>query len=332
MPVTATVYEDLPRTPAMRLGTLGVCLIVCGGLLSAGKANAAGLDLSYLPNDTRWVLHLDIDALKEAELTRTVLLRVWERDPSHREIRNVATLFGIDLSEDLHSVTFLGRNFDPDDGAVLAHVELEQKRVLALFQLRDDYRAETYREHTIHIWNDDNSSRRVYGVFLDDDRIVFGHDRDTVKAVLDVVAGAAPSWTRSSPDDNLAVPPGTIVHLWFEKVGGVRLPFMSPLIRRIQHATLMIGESGQEVFVEGTVRLDSASIAVDLRDALVGIIALGKLQFADEADVTALLNLARVTVSGNLVTGTWRAPRQTVGELLMERFGEVAAPKADEAK
>ncbi|RMF96964.1 MAG: hypothetical protein D6741_10550 [Planctomycetota bacterium] len=309
---------------------LCVFVAVVAGVVIAGESHAERLDLSYLPNDTRWVLHLDIDALKDAELTRTILLRVWEKDPSHREIRNVATLLGIDLGEDLHSVTFLGRNFDPDDGAMLAHVELEQKRVLALFQLRDDYREETYRERTIHVWNDDNSSRRLYGVFLDDDRIIVGHDRDTVKAVLDVVAGAAPSWARSSPDDDLAVPPGTIVHLWFEKVSGVRLPFMSPLIRRVQHATLMIGESGQEVFVEGMVRLESASTAVDLRDALTGIVAIGKLQFADETDVVALLNLVRLTVSGNVVTGIWRAPRQSVADLLTKHFGDVVAPDADQ--
>lgn len=296
------------------------CAALLIALLHVPATTAGELRLGQLPADTRWVAHVNVEAIKDAPLARQIVAAAWQREPARVELGGIAQVLGIDPGEDIFEVTFLGRNFDPEKGAVIVRARLKRDQLVALLRMRDDYTREEYHDHELHRWKDDESGDRLTGCFAAEDLVVFGKDRETVVAVLDVLDGRAERWEYSEPADRMAHPAGTIVQVWVQGLDDLKVPFMSPLVRRTERLAIMIGEHQEAVFIEGMIRVESATTAGDVHDALRGIVALAKLQFGDDEQLVALLDLAQFRIAGCTVLGTWRCPTEQLGQVLGSRI------------
>jgi len=77
------------------------------------------------------------------------------------------------------------------------------------------------------------------------------------------------------------------------------------------------------VFVQSSFEVEGADIALDLKDALTGLVAIGKLHYADQPEYVAALTHIRVFASENRTTLVWTMPTEPALKLFREVFSQV---------
>ena len=92
----------------MRLLKIASGLALVLGLAAA--ANAAPLDPKQVPAEAKWLMHVDVDAMRQA----TVVQKAWKKGlEMHKEAQQhldkLKTAIGMDICKDLHGVTAYGR-------------------------------------------------------------------------------------------------------------------------------------------------------------------------------------------------------------------------------
>jgi hypothetical protein len=80
----------------------------------------------------------------------------------------------------------------------------------------------------------------------------------------------------------------------------------------------MLGEHSGQVFVQASFEVEGAEIALDLRDAIAGLVAIGKLHYADDPEKVAALTHVRVFASENKASLVWTIPTEPALDLFRE--------------
>ena len=118
------------RVPLAVLG-LAIALI----LTIAASARVSSIDPKYVPPDAKWAIHLDVDALTRSKLWAMLSPQMnvmldqkhfalgmqTDQPPSQATAEKVKALsqaLGMQLPDDLHGITLVGRSFD-ENGVLL---------------------------------------------------------------------------------------------------------------------------------------------------------------------------------------------------------------------
>ncbi|MBC7353245.1 MAG: hypothetical protein H5U08_12860 [Thermogutta sp.] len=287
-------------------------LAVWGALLPLG-GEAGQLDWRLVPKNWRWIVHLDVDAIRQSPGAGRVFERFWQRSPNRTEIEAAAALAEADLKKDLHGVTFVGMGFDPKKGAVLVQMKVNQQRLLGFIKTNPEYATRTVAGITIHRWHDAGEKAFLHGCFLPGDWVVLSREGDLVD---EIATSAAKEMGRDTAEPFYQIREGTYLEIHARNTDQLPVQFMSPLIRRSRRLTAALGEHQGQAFVQATFEVEGADTALNVRDALVGLLAIGKLHYADEPHYVALLDHAKVFASENRTTLVWTAPTDDVLDVL----------------
>lgn len=278
--------------------------ILLGGLLFCTGVCAGELDWRMVPEGWRWVVHLNVEQIRQSSAAGTVLKRFWDRFPDRAEIESIALLAEADIQNSLRGVTFLGRSFDPRQGVVLVQVRVNQARLVGFVSSSPEHATEMLHDVTVHRWFDPTEKTMIWGCFLPDDWLVISRDGETVRAIITKRLG-----TQEVPgaDSFFKVREGTYLEIHANTTDELSAPFVSPVLRRSRRLTAAIGEHRQQAFIQATFELEGADTALNVRDAISGLVAIGKLHFADEPHYVALLDCARAFACENKTTFVWVA-------------------------
>lgn len=297
-----------------RLQHFALCLalLVFGSLKpEVNPALADSLDWRVVPPDWRWVVHFDMDGIRQADGAKQVLNRLWSKEPTRTKIEAIASLAGVDLKTDLHGMTFVGTEFDPDSGVVVIHARLDPQKLVALIATNATYRKTEEQGSTLHHWRDRPEGDELTACFADESHLMVGKKAATVLAV----AKAFTQGQSSAPPEFFALSSrsGTYFQAYAMKLDELSVPFMSPLVRRSRRLTLAVGERDGQCFLQSSFEVDGAETAVNVRDALIGLVAIAKLHYADQPEYLVPLRGIQVLAAENRTTLVWTAP---VGEVL----------------
>ncbi len=298
-----------------------VALIGMAGIAWTPPAGASELDWKQVPDDWRWIVHFDIDQLRESKVAATLFSEFWNAHPERDKIEAIAALAGLNLKKDLHGVTFLGTRFDPKLGAMIIHCRMNPDLLIALITGEPTYRKRELKGLVIHQWTDRSDDSQITGCFLDQDRLVLGKDATAVEVIIERYQ------QKSSQEraDFFDVRKGTYLQIHANALQELSVPFMSPLVRRSRRLTAMVGEQSGQFFLQCSFEVEGADIALDLRDALTGLVAIGKLHYADQPEYVAALTLVRVFASENKTTMVWTMPSEPALRILKEITSHLAA-------
>jgi hypothetical protein len=93
------------------------------------SASAAPLDPAHVPEDAKWVIHVDLKALSETELAErvrenrgqmAVVARAW-----------LQSRYGLDPREGLESVTAFSNTYEAHSGTMILKADYDRARVQA---------------------------------------------------------------------------------------------------------------------------------------------------------------------------------------------------------
>lgn len=281
----------------------------------AALAGAETLKNDQIPADARWLVHVDVDALKTAAVARTISGRWLKRPAVARALRQLKQATAMDLHRDLHDVTIHGCHYAPHGAVVTIHANLNQPQVLGFLRTRPGFHSTHYGQHQLIQWTETTSNEGQHTIsacFFSPDVLVFGRDESEVKRTLDVLSGTAPSLTESDPLFAPPDPPGAMLQVRGVGLSEVPLPFQSPLLRKSKYLLAVGGEQDGDAFAQARVTTESPEIAGQLRAVVEGLLAMAKLRFDTDDEVLQLLDAVNVSTDEKTVTAECRWPASKV--------------------
>lgn len=261
--------------------------LAAGLLLSAGAA-ANPEALSYMPGSAEVVAHLDMRAVVDSSLFRTLLEKQGEQAQAKLNIARQFT--GVDLLKDIDRVWLWGRIQDDDSVAILVEGRLNPDSLVNLLKANDSYRREDVAGSSAHTWNDGGNSR--YGVFLPNGSVLVANSRAALEGALQTKTGGS-GFATTAPAK--AIPAAG--HAWvFLRKPDRAIPgaeMKDTLQLETAAATLTTAANDTTLRLEG-VTADAVS-AVRWRELLEGLTAVAQLQ-SQQPDVAELFKDARVSL------------------------------------
>ena len=299
---------------------LAICACV---LAAAAKASYADpLAASSLPQDTRWVIHMDVDGARLAtplwELARLRLVEP-QRAAMMPKLTILERITGMKLPQDLHDVTLFGSSFDEGAVCVRIHGPMDQPNVVAFLRNDPEFQQRDYNGHDILRWRDKGRDRLIYAAFAPGNFAVLSPDPKTIETALDTLDGKSPALKADSP---LApVPPPVAVTranppiFWMAAEHLSELPraqpVESPVLSQIDAASVGLRWANDRAVAELLVQASSDHTAQQLQAVAEGVKAFVALSAAEEHApprlrlLSGALQQLTVQTDGKTLKGDW---------------------------
>lgn len=293
-------------------------------LLSAGAAHAAPLAPAAIPEEVRWVIHVDLDAARAAPAWDALRARFPEQPL--RELRGklkvIEGITGLNIETQLHGLTLYGTGFDELSSCLLIYAPMDQERLVAFLKLDQEFSTIDHKGNTIVNWRDKGRDRLMYGAFFQQESgqvAIVGPSAQMVAQALDVVAGRSPGLKSGSPlvpADTRPAGVGTArPFLWIAGRNIGELPRIqkveSPFLLQMENASLAFSTTEDRLTARLLVTALNEKAAQQMAAAAEGVKAMVTLTAADErAPARAKLlasTLQALTVTADLrnVTAEW---------------------------
>ncbi len=319
----------------MRLGLKTVFSAAALGVaVLFSTAHADPLDPAHVPADSKWVVHLDMDAFRKTDTWKAVYDRLQHNDGFEDKLAEIEAIFGAKFPEDLHDVTLSGAVFGDKAGVVIVHASVNRKQVEQMLALNEDYASEAHNNNMILTWSDKGVIN--YGGFVSDTQFLIGQDKARVAAEMDTLSGkTAPM----KPDANLlkGLKDGVMLYVAGDELSKLRQAqeSKSPLLTQMKSAFIVLTQEKEDAVLKLNVTASDAPTAEKMRQAAEGIRAAFSLA-AGEPDANAglktIVDLASAAVlasKDNTVTAELHVDQKKIPDLLDQAM---RTKKADEVK
>ncbi len=303
-------------------------------LLTTLSAYGAPLQRADVIRDPLWVLHFDLDALRQTVVGQYILSEM-ETVEARQKLAAFQAIFGMDLRRDVHGITVYSATKAEQDGVALVYAEFDPGRLTVLAQGAKGYRATTHREHTIHSWIDEKKRAKASGnprtyAAIRGRVIVFGQKESRVVEALDVLDGITPNLTANLRFAQLGQG-GAVLEGAAARIELSETDPNAAVLKQTQAARLSISENQRVVHVALTLDTESDEVAEHLQTVGRGLIGLMALQ-RDKPESQKLAQGLRVERTGAAVTANLVLPADDVVAIMKADAARKAAKKAEAQK
>lgn len=302
--------------------------IVAVWVVGLGAGVLAGpADFSQIGAEAGWLVHLDVDALRNASLFEKAFRRVLAEHPQlEKQLDALSALFDFEVRRDLHGITAYGKRFAEHEGVLLVHARVKPEALQAKASWLPEHEVIRHGHFEIHTWLDAKGKpdeRRVAAAFFQDQLVAFSPRIDDLKAALDVLAGAGAGLPKDSP---LAapVPKGTALLARAIRLYSAPVSFKSPLVTQSEAFSLLVGESAGQVFAQAQLRMKTPEAARLVKEIVEGICAMAVLQGSDDPALADLLRRFEVRHHQTEATVAFRAPAEELWQELDRQWTRLA--------
>lgn len=264
-------------------------LIVFSALAAIGllpglgaAAGPSGLQMSIVPADAQWVLHLDMERLTSSAIFN-LLTEAGKGADIQQKVGQFAGKFKMDPLKDIKGVTVFGESGAGEEPVVAIFGNFDQVSLLGLLKTEASTKEIPYDKHTLYSWQGEH-----YGVFVNNSLVLIAEKEADIRAALDVLDGKARNISESPLAARLRKEPaGAIVEFAVADIRGLtgggkgtvaghEMPAMLSQMKSVDGA---ISEIGDKLNLKIEIAAESAQVAQNLEQAIRGIIALANLQF-----------------------------------------------------
>jgi hypothetical protein len=281
-----------------------------------------------IPGDTRWVIHIDVDAGRVTPLWQLARSRLADsqREEIQERAQMIERITGMALPQGLHDVTLFGAAYDEGDVCICIHGDADEEKTIRFLKTDPDFRSENYNGHTVVTWRDKDHDRLMYGTFAarpagkagapgSGQLIMLSASRKVLESALDTLDGKMPALKSDSPllSGEAAVgQKAACPILWIAGKDLAALPqAQSPILGQMDAASLGIQWSNQKAISQIRVVTRSEKTAQQMQDMADGVKATLALFASDDHATprTKILSAAlqdfAVATDKNIVKGEW---------------------------
>ena len=181
----------------MAVGLVGLGLFgSCGAMILADDHKVS------VPKETKFVLHLDVDAFRHTELGEMLFKMVQEKareaiaesGDKAPDLEKIEEMLGFDPFEELRGITIASSDYENPEKSMMAVVEIGKNagNIEGLVLGLPGYESEEYRKHQIHSASPDEG-KKVYGAIhggaSENISIVLSTSKSSVTELLDYMDG-----------------------------------------------------------------------------------------------------------------------------------------------
>lgn len=184
-PVTFPIRRAYPMAdspiPAMKRQIIHL-------LALTASLQAAELNPGQVPPSAKWLLHLDMDAMRDSETGKAIFTEIEAQQGA--KLQALKRISSVHLLKDLHDITLHGDG-KPEHAVALLDGTFNQAHMVDVVKAADDYQEEIYAGITIHSWKD--KKKPQHAAFASDGLLVFSRQKDALKEELDVLKVNTPA-------------------------------------------------------------------------------------------------------------------------------------------
>ncbi len=287
-----------------------MCLALAAVFGLAGLLRAEPLQPKQISANAKWVVHIDVDALRTTVFAFKAADQVRQHFPDAEwHLDRVRAEWMFDPCTDIHGLTFYGERLEKDTGVVLVHVNIDHKVLLEKAKQAPDYRVSKYGAHELHTWTHAKGSkhqRDVTGAFFGRDIVIFGGSTAEVMAALDVLDGTKPNLAGTQSPLVASVPQGATFVARVVGLADAKLPCKSPVVKQIDAFSLALGEAQGESFFAVELKVKKPELAEQMRIAAEGFRALAMIGATDDQQALQMLQALKISSSADAVRAEWR--------------------------
>ncbi len=287
---------------------MNIKLLTFVGILAFGAAlRAEPLDRRQIAADAKWLMHVDLDALRDGPSAK-VLVAAWlQTEPARSYRAGIREALGLDVARDLRSATLYGQELVPDRGVLMVRAAWDKPRLMAFLARQPDYAEEHRDGREVLTWTDrrDGQRQTVFAAIHGKESVLFSRNGGDLAAALAVLDGKAGSLAEA--ESSLARPPpdGTVLLARASGLSEAKLALKSPILLLSENFSLTAGEAANEAFVEVQLTAASAEHVSHFRDVATGLVALARLMRANDPDVLKLLDAVTISTDDRSVLARW---------------------------
>lgn len=267
--------------------TVAVLALLPGlGASAALAAGPSGLQMSIIPADAQWVMHLDME-----RFTSSFLFQLLSESGKGFDIRTKMGQFSdklkMDPLKDIQGVTVFGRGGAGQKPVVAVNGNFDKSGLLGLLKLEASFKETPYGKHTLYSWEGEH-----FGAFVDDRLVLITEDETDIKSALDAIEGKTKNVSGSPLVSLLRKgPAGAMIEFALGDINSLTgqakdvgaaaaLPAMLTQMRSISG---VVAETGDRLNMKIEIGAESAQVAQSIQQTVQGLIALMNLQFKDDA-------------------------------------------------
>lgn len=296
---------------------------VCAGI---GFSAAAGpLQTSDVPKEPAWVIHLDVDAMKQSAIGKFVLSEM-DKPENEKKLASLKAMFRFDVRQELHGLTLYGTSPEQEDGVLLIYGDIDAKHLTTLAEGAKEHTSTRVRSHTIHSWIDekrpakDGEKPRTYAAIHAGRVLIFGQKEERVADALSILDRINPSLAANSQFTSLSVP-GAFLIAGARKM---QLPASDPnaaLLKQGKLFRLSVGESQGRADVLLSIEADNEEVAKQMESIGRGLVGLMALQ-QERPEAVKLAQAIAIETAGAMLTAKISLPAEELVGMIRARAGK----------
>jgi hypothetical protein len=303
-------------------------MIVVVAVVLAGPAWARPMKSAEISRDARWLIHLDVERLRQAEVGRYLLAKLTTEDANNKFAAFMA-VFNFDPRKDLTGITAYGESNQPERAAAIFTGNFDTQRLTTLLKAMDSYKRETYGALAIHSWLDDSkgAGSRQYGCIHPSGRIVVGRGLPYVKKALDVLEGKKAALGSNSVL-RVRAPADSMVVVAAVPTDNVIETDMADMLELAQYVQFSVQDAGGKLNGDLALTAEDEAAAVNLFAVAQGFIAMAKLSRNQDPEMAKLAQGMTVSADGTDVHVEMTLTVDQVASLLDAQIAKAKAARA----
>jgi len=293
-----------------------------------------------LPADVDFVVHIDVEGLKQTQLWKHITEQSTGLDIDFDELDEIRDELGIDPLTDVRAVTLYKVESEEDPTVVLFSSTSKVDEALVKHQKEHGYKRITSSGIELHSWGDDDSDGedddRMFAYIhpIGEERVVVlaSNEQSAVRAAR-VLRGEDPSHASAGVLLTLAPAKGSFLYMAASEIPNFdefTPASKSKVFGLAQGIQVDLGEAGG--FLRGHMGVNTASTedALNISGVLNGLISFARLAGSEVGELIELLTGVRLNTRGSEVTLDFEFGVERLLEILSAVQDEDEHADADE--
>lgn len=326
-----------------------LCLLALTVALAAFPAQAAGLLKTQVSADAKWLLHLDLQNLRNTQLGDSLIKGIVDKAAADLKAK-----VGIDVAElvrKVDSITAYGTDFSkqPDaNGVLLVQMDAEAQKILEGFLA-----AQMLASNNEAVKKTQQGESALYSVNNDiflavhpKHIVVVGKSQKQIDKAGEVLSGKSSNLTKSDSFSGYTSAPDAFFFLavaeGFNENSAI--PPQAKMLQMADGGRIIIGEKAEKLFLNLALKAKNSEIGEQIQQVIEGIRAMATLSQTDNQELQELARSIKVSNMGKIVSVNAEFPVDSVIKKISEQVNNEhhkasgkhktkkgSEPKADDA-
>ena len=262
--------------------------------LSVAAGQAAKIDKANISKDTKFVVHLDLDAFRASKIGITLLEKIRE-DEGREKLDALVEIIGFDPLTAIHGATMFG-NGEEDNGILVVKHKADNTKLLAFMKLDEHYRKTEHGKHEIHGAGDRGDGKRGYVSFVNATTAVLAASRELAAEGIDLVNGKGAAKQIPSSLVSADKKAKNVFLVAYANGEDLKEHIDNETVNQMaKRVAFVMGESDEKFILSMSVDALDADAAENMETMVNGLIGFAKLSQDENPEVKDILKGLKVT-------------------------------------